>query len=369
MSVHMNRSTVYHPFVILLMIFLPLSCLHAQDTLTLSRNMLRDGDVLTRTWCADLAGLSSVGRDVCWDLQGVVSSGSSRVRLSRPGESFLYRTTERDTRHYYEQRGDSLLLTGFENNGSAIVFDRPVTVLRFPMVYGDSLSGVYGGSGRCYERQKLYADGAYYSKVDATGMLVLPDGDTLRHVLRLHLAQMERDIIHDINDGGMVSGSDTTYTEKHTFLWYALGYRYPVLRRVYTRQHTHHPVSGVSLAYISPDAQRLLPYDAPNAAKREQLSQEDLLSGAEGPGGVLSYRFSQHGDGDYLTIDYDQLEGGTVEFVLCDTHGIVYRSLSRTESAGEGYSINISYADLTRGQYVLYIRMNSEQYSEKFNVR
>ena len=30
MSVHMNRSTAYHPFVILLMMFLPLSCLHAQ---------------------------------------------------------------------------------------------------------------------------------------------------------------------------------------------------------------------------------------------------------------------------------------------------------------------------------------------------
>ena len=345
----------------------------AQDSLVLSRHLPRLDDVLRCQPLADRPLLKAGGKGVCWSLEETVHDGKAFKRsLTGTADSSLIAQTEHDTRYYYGLRADTLLVRGFENNASKVDLVYPVGLIRFPMRYGDALSGVYGGKGICFDRQRLSAVGRYMTRLDGEGTLVLPDGDTLRHVLRVRCMQKERDIARDIHTDGRRLGVDTIVVVKETLLWYAVGYRYPVLERVCTDVLSGKPARYVSLYYISPEEQRALEDDEENEQLRTQLAEEDGRGGADGGGiqsGSLTYRFSQHNDGQYVTIAYDLQEGGTVEFVLCDTHGITYRSLSRTETAGEGYSINISYAGLTRGQYVLYIRMNGEQYSEKFNVR
>ena len=360
-----------HRIVIFVLYFtFVVSAVFSQDTLHASRHLPRRGDVLRSQPLADRPSLNDGGQQQCWSIEGLGHAAEPfKVKYENTADSSLIVRTGHNTQYHYRSCGDSLIVCGFENNASKVSYIRPLSLLRFPMQYGDGLAGVYGGRGRLYDRQRLSVVGRYHTCLDGTGMLILPDGDTLRHVLRVRCVQQERDITRDIHTDGKRLGVDTLVVVKETLLWYAMGYRYPVLERICTDVLAEQPARYISLNYIAPEEQRALEYDEENERVRQQLTQEDFLSGADSSGSILSYRFSRHGDGQYITIDYDLAEGGTVEFVLCDTHGIVYRSLSRTQTAGEGYSVNISYAGLTRGQYVLYIRMNAEQYSEKFNVR
>ena len=48
--------------------------------------------------------------------------------------------------------------------------------------------------------------------------------------------------------------------------------------------------------------------------------------------------------------------------------GIVYQNYARSDGAGTGYTLDVSYAILRRGQYVLYVHCNNQVYAEKFNA-
>ena len=96
---------------------------------------------------------------------------------------------ENSTRHYYEQRGDSLLTWGYENNLTRTEYDRPVLLLHTPLVFGSRHEGLFHGTEAYCEKVFSRVFGSYEVTVDGTGMMLLPNGDTLRHVSRVHLRE------------------------------------------------------------------------------------------------------------------------------------------------------------------------------------
>lgn len=83
--------------------------------------------------------------------------------------------------------------------------------------------------------------GTYKTKADALGKLVLPQGDTLRNVIRLHTERHVGTIIVPIDTmqyripaftvDSIVRhlAPDTAKVREDEYRWYAEGYRYPIL--------------------------------------------------------------------------------------------------------------------------------------------
>ena len=127
-----------------------------------------------------------------------------------------------------------------------------------------------------------------------------------------------------------------------------------------------------SLYLCPPEEQVSLPLDESNRRLRETSYEENEGNGASSNNmreDKISYRLRQNHASRSVTIEYDLQEHAQVDFILSDSRGIVYRRLSRTDDAGIGYTAEISYNGLRRGQYVLYICTDGVRHGEKFNVQ
>ena len=355
-------------FLFLLFLLIPLF-LFGQSVLTHDLNMFRDGDELKR-FCLQHTALSQRGEDIAWDLSGKnVQDVKYRHRYAAVPDTSLLSCVEGDTRYYYDCRGDSLLLLGFENNQTRLTYVLPVAYLRFPFQYGDSIGVRYEAFGTYCDREALHVRGRYKSVADGTGTLILPDGDTLKNVLRIRTYCSGKDMVSLRGDSVRRTGRSIQVI-RETLRWYVPGYRYPVLESVMTGE-----VKGKyyhSLYLCPPEEQASLPLDESNRRLRETSYEENDGNGASSNNmreDKISYRLRQNHASRSVTIEYDLREHAQVDFILSDSRGIVYRRLSRTDDAGSGYTAEISYNGLRRGQYVLYICTDGVRHGEKFNVQ
>lgn len=352
-----------------LFLFFP-SFLFGQSVLTYELNMLRDGDELKRFRLRHTA-LSQRGTNAVWDLSDKgVQPVKYRHRYAAVPDTSLLSCVERDTRYYYDCRGDSLLLLGFENNQTKLSYTRPISFLRFPFQYGDSIGGLYEARGTYCDRETLHGKGRYKSVADGTGVLILPDGDTLRNVLRVRTYCSGTDRLSLRADSMKHSGKSIRVV-RETLRWYAPGYRYPILEVRNIRSLSSDGSRYTSAFYCPPEEQEYLPLDEANRKVREELRYGD--DGEKTTGGMqqenITYRVSNDREARRLRVDYELQESASLEFILADSRGIVHRTLSRNDAAGTGYTADISCGGLMRGQYVLYICVNGIRHAEKFNVQ
>lgn len=57
-----------------------------------------------------------------------------------------------------------------------------------------------------------------------------------------------------------------------------------------------------------------------------------------------------------------------LRFVLCNTSGMLLKFVNLHQSVGNGYRQVIELGDLPHGEYVLYINVNDQKFSEKVSV-
>ena len=129
-----------------------------QEQLKQSCNTLRGDDALEKRQ-VEMTGFSLQVKDGVWSLEKAKTSKKSLVTRYLTEADTVMRL-ERGERTYYSQAD------------------------------GDSISGYFSGTGRYCDKLFLRRYGTYLTKADATGSLVLPEGDTLRHVLRLHTERL-----------------------------------------------------------------------------------------------------------------------------------------------------------------------------------
>ncbi len=294
----------------------------------------------------------------------------STHRYAAVPDTSLLSCVEGDTRYYYDCRGDSLLLLGFENNQTRLSYILPVAYLRFPFQYGDSIGGRYEAFGTYCDREALHVGGRYKSVADGTGTLILPDGDTLKNVLRVRTYCSGKDMISLRGDSVRRAGSSIQVI-RETLRWYVPGYRYPILEVRNIRSLSSDGSRYTMAFYCPPEEQQYLPFDEANRKVREELRYGD--DGEKTTGGMqqenITYRVTNDREARRLRVDYELQESASLEFILADSRGIVHRTLSRNDAAGTGYTADISYGGLMRGQYVLYICVNGIRHAEKFNVQ
>ena len=333
----------------------------------------------------EYVAVDSTGHGMVWDLSEVEftkwePTATYTAEDSRKGAII---GTERSTRYYYESKPEALLLRGFENNLLKVEYDQPEVLLRMPLVYGDRYEGQFHGMSAYCEKVFSRTFGTYRVEVDGTGSMVLPLGDTLRHVSRVHSTkltsarffpevQRERMLKTVVDSIKFPADSirfgvnnDSLVIETNTYRWYAAGYRYPVLEVIATGYKGEKPWTTKAF-YCSPEVQQQID-DSENEQARRLLANKDATGGTDDRtsaddgqnslDNILHY-LTVTVSGSVVTIGYTLLQDATVTALVSDVSGIVYRQQSQTGQTGESYEMSIPCAGLRRGQYVLYLNVN-----------
>lgn len=342
-------------------------------------NLYRGGDVLEKKQVI-VNGFSLNGSNGVWSMENAdISKKTYQTEYTTENDTIMM--LERGNRTYYNIENGLVSIIGLENAQEIISYDMPETWLKFPMHQGDSISGYFNGTGKYCDHLFLRRFGTYQTKADAVGKLVLPSGDTLRNVIRLHTERYVGTIATPIDTikyqipaftvDSIINhlANDTANIREDIYRWYAEGYRYPVLEA--TVVSCGDEKLSEEMFYCAPDTQEQLALDEENKQIRSRLSADDGYNSANATeshdqGSLqFSYRFSQNEEGQSVTVSYTAPSYIKVSALLTNNQGVVYRQASKVD----GTPITLSYGGLPRGQYILYINASGEQYAEKFKVR
>lgn len=273
---------------------------------------------------------------------------------------------------------DGFYECGFENSHTKIDYDIPIKLYAFPMSYGDSINGVFRGTGIYCDRQHILTYGSWTSNADATGLLILPSSDTLHNVVRIHLQRrmlcrfypmdnkhkflqsVDMENIHNSladNDSLIISDS---------YFWFARGYRYPILKNQTAHAGTQSDNVERKVYFCPPEIQEELPLDDENIKVRtENSNKANNPTNGTDKNNNFKYTFSNDSYGRNIHISYTADSPIDVNAILTNTAGVVYRSLA--QSGNQSGNIDFNYGSLQPGQYVVYIKTGTETYIEKFS--
>ena len=351
-------------------------------------NRYRSYDVLEKKQVS-VKGFDLNSKNGIWSLEDAeLSEGTYNAEYSTESDTLI--AVERGDRTYFSQDRGTVSIIGSENYMERMSYDMPEAWLKFPMQLGDSISGYFNGTGPYCERLFMRRFGTYLTVADAVGKLVLPEGDTLRHVLRLHterhvgirLAPIDtmkcKIPIFTVDSIVRNMAADSVKMQEDIYRWYADGYRYPVLEASVLSRNGKRLTADVY--YCSPDVQRTLAYDEENEAVRERLAKEDAAArarsldddysrrskncGNEG----FAYNLSLNDGSNLMTIHYDIDHNTKMTALVANTLGYVYRRVDHNCDSGNGQA-TIDCKGLRKGQYIIYINVDGNQYAEKINLK
>lgn len=353
-------------------------------------NMYRAGDEIIKMQVA-YKGHGQKGEQIQWDFSDMdVLNDRYIVSYSEtPGENEHAVTgTERRTLYYYENHGDSLLMLGYENNTTKMKYDRPKALLRFPIKYGIRTAGLFHGSGAYSERLMIRVYGDYTTETDATGTLLLPEGETLHNVKRVHIKtttgwrylpdittekqlHIYTDSICNFNTDSITKHlqNDSLLIETDTYQWYAPGYRYPIFET--TTSGKRGGTAQFLASWYCPTQEQKHLYDETNRelrdsldnnGKKNNLTENNKTEERDAPEYEMSVKNGT------VNITYDATQNTNIKILICDIYGIVYKESETYCNAGERTSMSVDCKGLRHGEYVIYINAEGNISSRKIKL-
>lgn len=296
--------------------------------------------------------------------------GKNRFGVKEIEKGELIIGTEHNTMYYYRLKDERLLLLGHENPVTLLRYATPLPAGVFPFAYGETYRSEYKTEGSYSAKMNFASNGQSETAADAYGMMVLPSGDTLKHVLRTRTVQVFTEEIEKSSGTVILRDSKT-----ETFKWYAKGYRYPVFEtvRTFMKQNTDTAfVEKFSTAFFFPPQDHFyLDNDPDNLAVQDSLHNEEYrqndMSGQNGNDvpARLSYNFYPNPVETVLTVEYFMEQASAVTVSLYASDGRSVKSVSIPSRIGGLYSEAIDCSGLTKGIYILKIQVGSTVVTDK----
>jgi hypothetical protein len=221
--------------------------LFAQFSLKPDLNLPRAGDELFKQQ-VEYKDPGRSGANVLWDFSRLnVINDEYELIYSTPNDTVIT-GMEHFTQYHYVFQNDSLLLLGFDNQTTNLHNVKPEVLLKFPFNHGDTINDYYYAHGQYGNRMELDMMGTVQIVGDAYGMMVLPNKDTLKHVVRLrtikyiaenmvpitesYYEKLQSPLTISLDSITRRLETDTVLFVMETFRWYEEGYRYPVFETV-----------------------------------------------------------------------------------------------------------------------------------------
>jgi hypothetical protein len=360
----------------------------AQTALTKSNNSFVDGDRLQLQHVELPKDAYDEGQHL-WDFSRMRSlETESRRRFVQKGDSSRHGMACREDgiRYDFSTADDGLVLEGYEDMLTRMMYDQGEQHLRFPMRPGDVMEGCYHGRGIYCNRIALRNYGNYRTEAIAVGSMLTPEGDTLRNVMLLHTDRMMgmqhypdtySDSLAVFTDDSvrMHLATDSTLIKSVTERWYAYGYRYPILETRQMQTPQGEPVSEQLALYCPPYVQSALT-DSENEQIRQLLAcaaNSDAGNGSccnSNSDGMGNNGNSTNGsvmrnvhiavDGRIVTVICDLTEDAFVTALICTVSGMLEFQHSQHSNAGTDCQVQLDCSCLRSGQHVLYMNVNGQ---------
>lgn len=326
------------------------------------------------------------GEDVIWDFNHL-QPVNDEYELLYEGDSVIIGREHR-TCYKYLLQNDSLFFLGFENATTFFKNNQPELYLEFPIVYGKKNETYFYGQGKYSAVFNILSCGKSYIEADAYGKLILPDGEMLHNVLRVHRKKVINTQMIPLHNPDSLSydnlfsdniefllNNDSLRIETNTYSWYVEGYRYPVFETINTTTYKFdNVVSNSNTAFLFTPVEQYygLDEDSYNSLKRERSSLNgDSADKCENDSSEDSKDLSEiieliiDVNANTLRISYHLPEGSDVRLLLSDVQGwLVYSGNMGNQPEGS-HVAEIDLSALMPGEYGLGIFIGSNHIGRK----
>lgn len=358
----------------------------AQHKLEKPLNMPRTGDVLVKQQI-EFKDPGRKGANVLWDFsKQEIINNNYKVSYPDYGDSLIVAREKRKLFKYIF-KGDSLLFAGLENATTLVNNHYPELQLIYPVCYGDRQQDYFHGTGDYCNQLDLTMSGKSSYHADAYGMMLLPEGELLENVLRIHHSRklIEKQTPHysfsvpdticsptGIDD---YFANDSVYKQIDTYKWYAEGYRYPVFETIITGIYENNRLLSqpekTSFYYPANEQNYGLENDPENQEIRERIvadkeRKEQPVENSNSPGiKQMNYNVFLSSGKNELIVEYHLQEEMEVSFRLFNIQGkLLFQCPKGYKNAGY-YSMVIPIDGTFTKEYLLQIEANGETYGEK----
>jgi len=141
--------------------------------------------------------------------QKITGVSNCNLLLNENGYDFLMNSSENGLQEYG---------CVYKKQNMTLVYSDPLIKMKYPFSYGEQFSDHFIGAVSSNETHTIDFFGDYSAVADAYGTLILPDR-VIENTLR----------VKSIKKGLQINMCGTTNVSLVRYLWYASGYRYPVL--------------------------------------------------------------------------------------------------------------------------------------------
>lgn len=358
--------------------------------ITLQYNGIRPGDEITKQQ-VDYKDPGREGENVIWDFSKLKSvndqyslaykkpyllndstykMGKDLFKVKEVEPSTLVLGIEHNTMYYFKQNENKLEILGHENPTTLLHYTTPLVTSVYPTDYGQSYTSQYKSEGLYSKRIPFESQGSLKITADAFGMIILPSGDTLEHVIRTKTVQ----IIHEVVKSKKPQNFNII---SETYKWYAKGYRYPVFESIKTyHQEDSLQFKAFKTSFFFPPQEHLyLDDDKENLAVLDSLwNIKHPLQPETGPSDTetarnFSYNFYPNPVESQLTIEYYLETPTSVTISMYSMDGKLLKNIDLGRKEKGMYSELIDCSTLSKGTYILTIKTNTNTLSDKIIKR
>ena len=330
-----------------------------------STNYLRVGDSIHYDFVIPTISQNSNISEHTWDFSNSKYLGQEKEVFFVGNDSNRIKMIDKDAILDFSQDKEHLLLKHLQTPLLNIDFGNSFEYLKFPFPLNDSLVCQIEGKGTYCSKNKLVLSGTCCTKAMAKGKLIMPCNDSLNNTLLI-----QRNIVANIDvskDSLMSVRQDEPMKFKAAiFEWYAMGYRYPILKIIEASiKKGERKVLDQSFAYAANVEGMSHLEDEQNKELKDKMRGISLEPNTKQ--GDISYKVSVNGK--KVCLSYSLVSDAQLRFLICNTSGMVFKSASLQQQAGNNYRQDFDCSGLPLGEYVLYIHVNGKAFSEKVHIK
>ena len=378
-----NCTLSYWISVIFISFFLlfPVSFLSSQTLLRQDKDCILGNEIQVKKQVGYIDGSDGLkGLNVLWDFSTWKTINENyTIKSFNTGLNSVSKYEHR-TFYDYQLEDDTLFLCGYKNSTAHVSYPLPEVSLIYPLGYGDSISSYFYGVGNYSSRVGLKVYGKKEIRVDGLGTLVLPSGDTVPNVIRVHSGKimqyqfgseifLESDPLlippTDSIIDHLCSGHNLIKTD--VFEWYMEGYCKPVFEMIKnTSYQSGNPYKYFSTAFYRPveEPDNLNDIRTRSGKKTEKDPQTNTQSDE-----IFNFNPSLDAGKQNILLEYNSVEGATVDVMLFDIQGrLLFHDNFREQYSGK-YHLCIDISRYTQTEFVVRLAVNEKIYSRKIFVK
>lgn len=211
--------------------------------LTIDANGMRSGDKLTRVNLSYSDKMTSDTLSI-WDFSKIsLKDGETITNYHNFDTDIVLENENKESRLYGISKSGTQLLRHYR--GGLDVKYKLSEKLHYPIMCGSIRQDKFFGEGQLANYSYIKNAGFSIARIDLTGDLITPDGDTLSNVARFHYHRSATTHITDnfrqsftiTQDSSLFSNdsiccwlaNDSVTHSIDKWMWYARGYRYPII--------------------------------------------------------------------------------------------------------------------------------------------